>query len=360
MTRTVQFILSLLICFIISADYSLADHNETLTLHFHDNEIIAKRDSPTHIFLKRELKHRYPNVNISRLELKKVIILAKSRKGHGSARLRVGREISARSTIAGRPKDYYNPAGYTFDRIKFHSPSYNSNGPWQLLLNGHIVLRKIIIVLENNYFAPSHQYRPASNIDDQSYVYTQNNQRHSYSQQKPNASKNALLPIVLPARVWGTAAEGERRCGQKSQNAKDGWDYPDTVCNGYGRATYRSGYQPVKLFIKPDIRPLDSYSQKRRVSELKIRFAASAEHDQKVKNPLSATIGIDIDGKTFTKNIYLDANTIAKQDSSRHSLAISGSWNHKNIRKSRIWIQPHSNSIDFSINSLQLVATDMH
>ncbi|MGB0452069.1 MAG: hypothetical protein ACPGJV_00020 [Bacteriovoracaceae bacterium] len=96
------------------------------------------------ISLKRKLKNKY--VNLQGKQLVAVNLVAKTMGGRGTATLSVGHESSYPQTINGNRHDFHLNAPYTYDRVKINNPAYNSQGKWQLELNGKFKVKKIVII----------------------------------------------------------------------------------------------------------------------------------------------------------------------------------------------------------------------
>ena len=120
---------------------------ERFVLDFGDSHF---RGNPT-LFLKRELLNQYPGINIADYRLRRVVLVAKTKAGHGSAQLRVGPELSPQYRVNGAPRSFHSYHPESFDRIRIRNPFYDSWGPWQLFLQGNFKVRKIVLVVEKRY-----------------------------------------------------------------------------------------------------------------------------------------------------------------------------------------------------------------
>lgn len=112
---------------------------ERVTFNF--NERIYRNKST--IGLKQLIRNRFPRVNLNQIELNRVTLVAKSARGGASAILFVGNNSSRRINIPGNRFDFQNPGNYF--RINFISPRRRSVGRWQIQMNGHIKVRRIIV-----------------------------------------------------------------------------------------------------------------------------------------------------------------------------------------------------------------------
>lgn len=120
---------------------------ERFVLDFGDSHF---RGNPT-LFLKRELLNQYPRINIADYRLRRVVLVAKTKVGHGSAQLRVGPEVSPHYRVDGAPRDFHSYHPRSFDRVRIRNPFHDSWGPWQLFLKGNFKVRKIVLVVEKRY-----------------------------------------------------------------------------------------------------------------------------------------------------------------------------------------------------------------
>ncbi len=114
---------------------------QRIVLDFTDGHMQSRRGEQTAIFLKKELIRHYPGINVSDLLLHKVILIGTSEKGKGLAQLRVGPNSSGVYQV-GRHK-------HSFSQVELANPFRQSWGPWQLLLNGDVKIRKVVLEVEN-------------------------------------------------------------------------------------------------------------------------------------------------------------------------------------------------------------------
>jgi len=108
---------------------------QRIVLDFTDSHMQSRRGEQAAIFLKKELIRQYPGINVSDLLLHKVILTGTSEKGKGLAQLRVGPNSSGVYQV-GRQMELANPFRQSW-------------GPWQLLLNGDVKIRKVVLEVEN-------------------------------------------------------------------------------------------------------------------------------------------------------------------------------------------------------------------
>jgi len=102
------------------------------------------------IYLKKELRRRYPQFDLHSYSLRKVLLLAKSRRGHGLASLSVGDYYTREQTIQGQPRDFRHN-GYFYNRLKFRNPAPGADGPWQIHLRGNINVNRVVLELSARY-----------------------------------------------------------------------------------------------------------------------------------------------------------------------------------------------------------------
>jgi len=136
---------------------------ERYVLDFNDSHIRGYRGEAATIYLKKSLRAQYPWVRIAELDLKKVILVAKSKRGHGGAELRVGGWTSDLYNVGGNPRSFHGSNRGSWDRVRFWNPSENSRGPWQINLQGNFKVRKVILVVnehkKRNYYGRYHRHR---------------------------------------------------------------------------------------------------------------------------------------------------------------------------------------------------------
>jgi len=130
---------------------------ERYVLEFDDAHIRASQGAPATIFLKKAFREQYPWVELADMDLRKVVLVAKSKMGRGGAQLRVGEWFTDTYEVAGRPVDFRDRRKITFDEVHFYNPSGSSHGPWQIDLQGNFIVRKVVLEL-NNYRWKHHYY----------------------------------------------------------------------------------------------------------------------------------------------------------------------------------------------------------
>ena len=102
------------------------------------------------IQLKQQIRQQYPRMILRNFKLKRVKLVAKSKQGRGSAELMVGQSSQDRGNIAGSPREFHSSKAYTFDRVALNNYS-GRQGAWQIHLQGNIIVRKVVVVLESEF-----------------------------------------------------------------------------------------------------------------------------------------------------------------------------------------------------------------
>lgn len=118
---------------------------DRIVLEYHDSHLRSDRGGPATLFLKKTLRDQYPWVEVEDLDLRRVVLVAKSRHGRGEAYLRVGHRMTETYPVHGRPNEFRDDRRRSFDRIQFTNPSHDSSGPWQIDLHGNFVVRQVVL-----------------------------------------------------------------------------------------------------------------------------------------------------------------------------------------------------------------------
>ena len=135
---------------LLTVPLSAMASRERYVLDFNDTQIRGYKGDAATIFLKKSLKAQYPWVRIDNMKLEKVVLVAKSKMGHGRAELRVGNWQTDMFRVSGSPQLFHDSGRYAFDRLRFQNPSKNSKGPWQIELKGNFIVRKIVLVVREH------------------------------------------------------------------------------------------------------------------------------------------------------------------------------------------------------------------
>ncbi len=122
---------------------------QKFVLRFTNSTFRGHGPKPTILFLKKELRRQYPGIDVSSLRLREVVLVAKTKFGHGSAELRVGPQFSGPYTVAGRPDFFQSQRKHTFDKVRFQNPYLQSWGPWQLNLQGIFSVKKVVLLVDH-------------------------------------------------------------------------------------------------------------------------------------------------------------------------------------------------------------------
>lgn len=149
------------LCILLMTPVVTMAAHEKFVIDFQDSHIKGFRGDEATIFLKRSLKNQYPWVDIDRLDLKKVILVAKTRHGQGSASLRVGKWSTDMYRVEGSPRGFRDHDHRSFDKLRLSNPSHGSRGPWQIDLRGNFIVRKVILVVDSHrrkHHQPHHWY----------------------------------------------------------------------------------------------------------------------------------------------------------------------------------------------------------
>ncbi len=138
------------------------EKKDRFVLHFDDSLFHGHNGNGTTLYLKKALRDQYPGINVTDYRLRKVILVAKSKKGRGRAQLRVGPELTDLYRVDGYSRNFHRDHKKSFDRVAIDTPYYDSRGPWQLFLRGKFKIRKIVLVVDrkerHHYGWTSHEW----------------------------------------------------------------------------------------------------------------------------------------------------------------------------------------------------------
>lgn len=151
--QTTQLLIGLIVSLFTASSFAFTNE---LTLDFQDAHIKGKNV----IFLKKALKDQYPHINLHNQHLKSIVVVGKSKHGHGEVSMRLKDWVSAPETIAGNRYDFRRDTQHTFDYITLDNTQHYSHGRWQLLLKGNFKIRKVILVMEDNRLATKNWWQP--------------------------------------------------------------------------------------------------------------------------------------------------------------------------------------------------------
>ncbi len=119
-----------------------APETKRIVLEFNNEQF--KQESVIH--LKQEVKKLHPNLDFSQWDLKRVVLLSKSKKGNAEAFLKIGQYESAVESIPGNQFDFDSNGDY--HPVVFQSFSENDNGVWQIHMKGNIKVKRVNLVAE--------------------------------------------------------------------------------------------------------------------------------------------------------------------------------------------------------------------
>lgn len=112
------------------------------------------------IMLRQELRRTH-GVRAADYRLEKVVLVAKTKAGRGSAYLSVGGRETYDQTIDGRPRDFHTEDRYTYDRYEFYNPQRRgSDGAWQLHLQGNFKIKRVVVFMERKRVRPNPRPTP--------------------------------------------------------------------------------------------------------------------------------------------------------------------------------------------------------
>jgi len=134
--------------FLFALPLNVMAAKDRFVLDFQDCYMNGTKGEPASLYLKKALRQQYPGVDVTDFRLLKVVLLAKTKKGKGTAQLRVGPEVSDFHRVDGHPRVFNHNKRNTFDKVSIVSPYHNSRGPWQLNLRGKFKVRKVVLVVE--------------------------------------------------------------------------------------------------------------------------------------------------------------------------------------------------------------------
>jgi hypothetical protein len=97
--------------------------------------------------IKQLLKQQIGMMNLQNVQIKKVTLIAKSKKGRGQATLVVAQSAEYPETIGGSPRGFeaYSPRSY--DQVTMVNTSGSSQGKVQVELRGNIKIKAIIVTI---------------------------------------------------------------------------------------------------------------------------------------------------------------------------------------------------------------------
>ena len=89
------------------------------------------------------------DLDVNSINLLAIDVLAKSRQGKGTVRLRVGNNLTAWTNVPGTQSTFDSKEAGSYSSIKLRSPEEGKGQLWQLLVNGYIKIKKITLYTTN-------------------------------------------------------------------------------------------------------------------------------------------------------------------------------------------------------------------
>ncbi len=127
------------------------NNNMRLVLQYQDQQFTGR----SVLNLRRKLRQQFPGIRLRNLTVQRVRLLAKSRRGQGTAKLIIGGFESRNKTIDGNRRGFFNSSRSTFDSVRFRLPnSFMPSGrPWRIKLRGNIIVRRVVMQLKTSFTA---------------------------------------------------------------------------------------------------------------------------------------------------------------------------------------------------------------
>jgi hypothetical protein len=97
--------------------------------------------------IKQLLKQQTGMMNLQGVQIKKVTLIAKSKKGRGQATLVVGQSAEYPETIGGNPRAFQSVSPRSYDRVTLVNTTGSSQGKVQVELQGNIKVKEIIVTI---------------------------------------------------------------------------------------------------------------------------------------------------------------------------------------------------------------------
>lgn len=124
---------------------STALARERFVLELNDQEFRGNN-----VLRLKELLRDQHGLNVRQYSLAGVRLVAKTRHGQGTAALRVGNWVSQERQVYGHPSEFDRPGENTFDKVDFSNDSYDSEGPWQMQLQGNFKVRRVVVLVRRD------------------------------------------------------------------------------------------------------------------------------------------------------------------------------------------------------------------
>lgn len=117
--------------------------NEKLVISMYDSHLRGQNK----LALKQKIKDYYPNINLQMVELKSVVLVAKTKRGNGTASLQVGQKETYPQSVYGHINDFHSNDRRSYSKVVLDNPSFDSKGAWKLNLKGNFKVSKLVINL---------------------------------------------------------------------------------------------------------------------------------------------------------------------------------------------------------------------
>tara|TARA_Y100000780_G_scaffold231096_1_gene255053 strand:- start:28151 stop:28825 length:675 start_codon:yes stop_codon:yes gene_type:complete len=127
---------------LMTLSISAAPQKKSVVLQF-DHQQFKKQSV---IKLKQEVKKVHPKMDLTKWNLKKVVLRAKSKRGKAEAFLKIGPSVSAVEAIEGNQFDFQSNRAY--HPITFQTFGDNDKGVWQIHMKGNIKVKQAKLVLQ--------------------------------------------------------------------------------------------------------------------------------------------------------------------------------------------------------------------
>ncbi|MCB0421013.1 MAG: hypothetical protein KDD61_08455 [Bdellovibrionales bacterium] len=138
--KAIQYLIYINTLFIsVALSYSaLADR---LTLEMNDRLYTG---SAQIIGIRQEIQRQHRHFDLQRSQLASVVVYAKSEFGNGTIALTINQREHDRKRVDGDPRKFRNHGIRTYDVIQLSPLHQQTPGAWQLRLDGHIKVLKIV------------------------------------------------------------------------------------------------------------------------------------------------------------------------------------------------------------------------
>ena len=127
---------------LMTLSISAAPQKKNIVLEF-DHQQFKKQSV---IKLKQEVKKVHPKLDLTKWNLKKAVLRAKSKQGKAEAYLKIGAFVSAVEAIDGNRFDFHSNRAY--HPVTFQTFSDNDKGAWQIHTKGSIKVKQVKLILQ--------------------------------------------------------------------------------------------------------------------------------------------------------------------------------------------------------------------